>query len=255
MCVWVLLHFLSKPTRACPNLSPKKESEMLFLLVSLLFRLTAGLESCSQFQAVQGVEVNIGVTLLTWGQWNSTICSSLHPKSVMVVPNTQALGTAMCDMFGNSWPWGGIYFDNNTSAKWIWTDGANISTKPALWAYESSDPNPAEGCTEATCIVKRCGEICCDLDSSEKRGKLYNDPCSKIQDIICQVDCKLFHCVSTSENHFIQYLIVQIVPLGLSGTHQLLENAHLVPKEAGMTKSTQRNVNSAQLEAFLSPLV
>jgi hypothetical protein len=158
----------------------------VLLLVPLLQLSAATLESCSQFQAVQGVEVNLGVKKLAYAQWNSAICTTLHSKSVMVAPKTQALAIAMCDMFGNSWPWAGLYFDNATAAKWIWTDGTDISTTPVSWTFNSATPHPVDG-------VKNCGEIWCSFNPPTNRGKLYNDNCTKTQDIICQVDCEFFH--------------------------------------------------------------
>jgi hypothetical protein len=98
----------------------------------------------------------------------------------MIIPYTVAIGAAMCDMFGGTFPWAGISYENSW---WVWVDRID---RPAIWISGKADipQNVSNGYIWG---MTKCGEISC-LDST--KGLLYNDLCMKLQDVICQVNCK-----------------------------------------------------------------
>jgi hypothetical protein len=162
------------------------------MLACLSLASSLQLDSCSGFQAVQGVDdAEIAVVTYSVGIWDSSRCSNLHSKSVLVMPYSVSIGTAICSMFSNDYPWAGIYYNYSlANGTWIWADGKDISSRPAYWASWSGGLAPIpHNVTSPIAGMTTCGQISCGYDDGNL-GKLYDGVCSKQQRVICQVNRK-----------------------------------------------------------------
>jgi hypothetical protein len=153
------------------------------ILAFLFLICPAQSATCSQFTMLDGVDVDFGVYLTSDSIfWNSSICSSFHPKSIMAFPMTSQIGKAFCSLSGNGYPWAGVRY-NETLSKWIWSDGTDFADKHGEWNNEPFVFNDCQF-SASVCSPALCGEVDCDS------GKLYNAVCTKLQALICQVKCK-----------------------------------------------------------------
>jgi hypothetical protein len=144
--------------------------------------------SCSDFQILEGVDVDISVKWAASGPWNNSTCSAASSKSIMIMPTTVEFGAALCNMYPNSYPWAGISYKNTTpsNGNWSWVDGTNTSARRPFWDKDI-EPSYFQDCDGGECGPAVCGEVSCN---AHNYGRLYSARCNKPQGVICQLKCK-----------------------------------------------------------------
>jgi hypothetical protein len=165
-------------------------SFLCFVLFQNFLVTSIASSDCTLFNVIPGLDVEPQFAVYvtpSQNQWNVSMCPTVHPNSVMIMPTTVAVGSAMCDLTSNSYPWAGIAW-NDSKGIWVWNDGTNVSAKSPVWTYsEGSNPAPRTDCYQSVCQNGTCGQISC---ADSDKGHLFMGRCNKNQQIVCQVKRK-----------------------------------------------------------------